>query len=151
MIWIESFVFTEEPPVEGVDPDSYPITARSGIFLVPGYPQRLLFGAYVELALDEQEHGSFVVEADIEILSTDHTATIATWPINIPEPDDGWNLPRYRVLPLTIDYVPEVDSEVVVSLWTADERFCGFFRSAGRRRPFSSRPSGRGPVGGVGR
>jgi hypothetical protein len=123
MIWIESFVFTEEPPVEGVDPDSYPITARSGIFLVPGYPQRLLFGAYIELALDQEEHGSLVVEADIEIPGTDHGATVAVWDIDVPEPDDDWGLARYRVLPLTIDFVAEADAEVVVSLWTGDESF----------------------------
>jgi hypothetical protein len=123
MIWIESFAFTEEPPLEGMDPDSYAITARSGIFLVPSYPQRLLFGAYIELAFDEEEHGSFVVEADIEIPALDHATTAAVWSIEVPAPADGWNLPRYRVLPLTVDFLAEADAEVLVSLWTSDERF----------------------------
>jgi hypothetical protein len=123
MMWIDSFVFTEEPPVEGMDPDSYSITARSDIFLVPGYPRRLLFGAYIVLGFDEDEHGSFVVQADIEIPSLDRAETTHAWPVAVPPADDGWTIPRYRVLPLTIELVAEGDVEVVVSLWTADGQF----------------------------
>jgi hypothetical protein len=123
MVWIESFVFTEELPIEGVDPDSYAITARSGIFLVPGYPQHILFGAYIELAFDEDEHGSFRVQADVEIASEEHATTAHEWEIDIPRADDGWSIPRYRVLPLTIDFVAYADSEVVVSLWRDDNVF----------------------------
>lgn len=83
----------------------------------------MLCGAYIELAFNREEQGPLVIEADIELPGTEHAMEVEPWEIHLPATDDDWTAPRYRILPMTIDFTTTDDAEVRVSLWSGEGTF----------------------------